>query len=209
MRAYRTPLPRVFAGLLEAGLNRALALDPQSAKRVLALQDKCLQLDIEDLGITLYLAFDSGHVTVSLDFDREPDTVISGTPAALFGMAAPDTAGAWGLPGSDVNIAGNASLARDVERLFSQLEPDWQAPLNDLFGDVLAYQMTSGLTQGIEALRRAAGDGAEMASAYFRDEAGELVGRAELAGFSQAVDALSDAADRLQARLDALAEKQP
>ena len=209
MKSYRTPLPRVFAGLLEAGLNRALALDRQSAKRLLALQDKCLQLDIEDLGITLYLAFDSGHVTVSLDSEREPDTVISGTPAALFGMAAPDTAGAWGLPGSDVRITGNANLARDIERLFSQLEPDWQTPLSDLFGDVLAYQMTTGLTQGFEALRRAAGDGAEMAAAYFRDETGELVGRAELAGFSQAVDALSDAADRLQARLDALAEKQP
>ena len=209
MRAYRTPLPRVFAGLLEAGLNRVLALDPQSAKRLLALQDKSLQLDIEDLDISLYLAFDSGHVTVSLDSEREPDTVISGTAAALFGMAAPDTAGAWGLPGSDVRIAGNANLARDVERLFSQLEPDWQTPVSDLFGDVLAYQMTTGIRQGIEALRRAAGDGAEMAAAYFRDEAGELVGRAELAGFSGAVDALSDAADRLQARLAALAEKQP
>lgn len=209
MRAYRTPLPRVFAGLLEASLNRALALDPRSAKRLLALQDKCLQLDIEDLGITLYLAFDSGHVSVSLDSEREPDTVIRGTPAALFGMAAPDASGTWGLPGSDVNIAGNANLARDIERLFSQLEPDWQAPLSDLFGDVLAYQMTTGLTQGFEALRRAAGDGAEMTAAYFRDEAGELVGRAELAGFGRAVDALSDAADRLQARLDALAEKQP
>ena len=208
MRAYRTPLPRVFAGLLEAGLNRALALDPKSAKRLLALQDKCLQLDIEDLAITLYLAFDSGHVTVSLNSEREPDTVISGTPAALFGMAAPDAASNWGLPGSDVHITGNASLARDIERLFSQLDPDWQTPVSDLFGDVLAYQMTTGIGQGLEALRRAAGDGAEMAAAYFRDEAGELVGRAELAGFSRAVDALSDAADRLQARLDAMAEKQ-
>lgn len=209
MRAYRTPLPRVLAGLLEAGLNRVLALDPQSAKRLLSLQDKCLQLDIEDLEITLYLAFDSGHVTVSLDSEREPDTVISGTPAALFGMAAPDPAGAWGLPGSDVRIAGNAKLARDIERLFSQLEPDWQAPLSGLFGEVAAYQLSTGIGQGLEALRRAVGDGAEMAAAYFRDEAGELVGRSELAGFSQAVDALSDAANRLQARLDALAEKQP
>lgn len=208
MRTYRTPLPRVFAGLLEAGLNRALALDPKSAKRLLVLQDKCLQLDIEDLDITLYLAFDSGHATVSLDFDREPDTVISGTPAALFGMAARDAAGAWGLPGSDVRIAGNANLARDIERMFSQLEPDWQTPASGLIGEVAAFQLTTGIGQGVEALRRAAGNGAEMAATYFRDETGELVGRAELAGFSEAVDTLSDAADRLQARLEALAEKQ-
>ncbi|NND46013.1 MAG: hypothetical protein HKN58_11890 [Xanthomonadales bacterium] len=207
MKTYRTPFPAMFAGLLEAAINRVLALDAASARRVLALQGKCLQLDLEGLEITLFLAFDSGSVLVSLDHDGEPDTTISGTPLALFGMAAPGDSGQWGLPGSDVTIAGNANLARDVERLFSRLDPDWQQPATELFGDVLGFQLASGLQQGLAALGEAARNTADMTARYFRDESGELVRPAEVTEFSRAVDAISDAADRLQARLDALKER--
>ena len=47
MADYRTPLPQLMAGLIEAGVNRVLALDSEAAKRLLKLQDKCLQLDLE------------------------------------------------------------------------------------------------------------------------------------------------------------------
>lgn len=206
MKTYRTPLPALLAGLLEAATNRVLALDPASAKRVLGLQGKCLQLDLEGLEISLYLSFESGNVLVSLTHEGEPDTVISGSPFALFNMAAPGDSAQWGLPGSDVNITGNASLARDVERLFSRLDPDWQRPATELFGDVLGFQLATGFQQGLAALRQAADSTADMAARYFRDETGELLRPAELAEFGRAVDALSDAADRLQARLDSLKE---
>jgi ubiquinone biosynthesis protein UbiJ len=202
---YRTPLPRAFAGLLEGAINRVLALDPDSAKRVLGLQGKCLQLDIEGLEIILFLTFESGNVRVGLDHDGEPDTVIRGSPFALFGMAAPGDASQWGLPGTDVNIAGNANLARDLERLFSQLDPDWQKPFTELFGDTLGYQLATGIEQALRALRDAAGQTAGMAASYLRDETGELLRPAEMKEFSRAVDALRYATDRLQARLDAMA----
>ena len=112
MPEYRTPLPQIMAGFLEAGFNRALPMDPESVTPLLKLQGKLLQLDLLGLAITLYLSFDSGNVQVSLDSESEPDTVISGTPIALFAMAAPGDIGNWGLPGSSVQISGDANLAR-------------------------------------------------------------------------------------------------
>ncbi len=207
MPEYRTPLPQMMAGFLEAGVNRVLALDPESAARLLKLQGKMLQLDLEGLAITLYLSFDSGNVQVALDSESEPDAVISGTPMALFAMAAPGNVSNWGLPGSSVQISGDANLARDIERLFSKLDPDWEQPLSDILGDVLGFQLASGLKQGVEAVRTAAETTTNMAGAYFRDETNVLVRPSELGEFNQAVDRLNDATERLEARIRNLAEQ--
>ncbi len=163
-----------------------------------------MQVDLEGLGISLYFTFDYGSVQVQLDPDAEPDTVISGTPIALFAMAAPDEISDWGLPGSGVRIEGNANLARDIGNLFSRLQPDWEGPLAAVLGDTLGFQVTSGLKQGAEAVREAAQTTAGLATGYFRDETGVLVLPAEIGEFNRAVDDLRDAVDRMQARIDRL-----
>jgi ubiquinone biosynthesis protein UbiJ len=201
---YRTPLPHLLAGFLEAGVNRVLALDPASEQRLLKLQGKTLQLDLEGLEISLFLSFDSGNVQVGLESDTEPDTLIRGTPVALFSMAAPGDAERWGLPGSNVHIEGDANLARDLERLFSKMEPDWEKPITDLLGDVLGFQLASGLKQGVAAVQAAAEGAGEAAGAFFRDDSEELVRPGELDEFNRAVDTLNDALGRLEARLRAL-----
>jgi ubiquinone biosynthesis protein UbiJ len=205
---YRTPMPQMMADFIELGVNRVLALDPESAKRVLKLQGKILQVDLVGLEITLFLSFDSGHVLVNLMADSEPDTTISGTPMALFAMAAPGDSDNWGLPGSSVQIAGDANLARDIEKIFSQMHADWEKPLTDIFGDVAGFQLASGLKQGVEAVKKAAGDTIDQAAFYFRDETDVLVRPEELKEFNFEVDGLTDAIDRLEARIRNLGRKE-
>jgi ubiquinone biosynthesis protein UbiJ len=197
----------MMAGFVEAGVNRVLALDPDSAARLLRLQGKSLQVTLEGLEITLFMSFDSGNVSVDLEPVKEPDTTISGTPMALFAMAAPGDTGNWGLPGSSVQISGDANLARDVERIFSQLNPDWEVPLTEILGNVAGYQLASGLKQGAESAREAVDQFAEMTGDWLREES-EIVARPEELGeFSNSVDGLSDAIDRLEARIKNLAGK--
>jgi ubiquinone biosynthesis protein UbiJ len=205
---YRTPLPQILAGLIEAGANRVLALDPESSTRLLKLQGKVLQLDLEGLEISLFLTFDSGNILAGLESDTEPDTIITGTPTALFAMAAPGEASNWGLPGSSVQISGDANLARDIERVFSKMEPDFQKPLTDILGDVVGFQFASGMKQGTEAVKKAVEQTAEMAGTYFRDESDFLVQPEELKGFNSAVDGLNDAIERLEAKIRNLSGKE-
>ena len=82
--------------------------------------------------------------------------VISGSPAALFTMAAPEGLGDWGSEGSRVTITGDANLARDLERLFSQLDPDWEGSLSRVFGDVWGHQVAAGIRTGAGQARQAA-----------------------------------------------------
>jgi ubiquinone biosynthesis protein UbiJ len=206
MADYRTPLPQLLASSLEAAVNRVLALDAESAGRLGKLEGRVLQLDVEGLGISLFLTSAYGNVQIGLQAEEEPDTVISGTPFALFAMAAPGDAANWGLPGSRVQISGDANLARDMEQVFSRLDPDWEGPLAGLFGDVLGFQFAAGLRQGVAAVREAAQSTAEMAGAYLRDEAPSLVRPFELKSFGDDVDKLREAVERLEKRLRQMQE---
>ena len=202
MPDYRTPMPGILALTLETAINRILALDEDSAERLQRLDNCMLRLDLEGIGITLFFAFGGQHVEVGTDSEYEPDTTISGSPFALFSMAAPEEAARWGSPESRVTISGDATLARDLEQLFSRLDPDWEGRLSRLLGDVLGHQVASGLRAGAKQLQRSAGDAGEMLREYLQSPRGPVAGAEEIDAFGAAVDELRRAADRLRARLD-------
>ena len=201
MPDYRTPLPGILAATLEAAINRLLALDESSPRRLQQLQGKNVRLELEGLGIVLNFSFTMHRVQVNLDADGEPDTVISGSPAALFAMALPEGEGRWGTPGSRVRIAGDATLARDLERVFSRLEPDWEAQLSNRFGDVLGHQLAAGARGAAGQLRDTLATLEDMSGEFFQRPGSPLAQAAEMSNFGQSVDALRDATERLEARL--------
>ena len=162
---YKTPLPGLLAFSLETAINKVVQMDVESPSRVNKLQNRLLQVDLEGLGITLFFTFKHGVVRVRLDADQEPDTVISGTPLALFSMAKPDDA-EWGLPESKVQINGDASLARDLEKIFSKLDPDWEGPLSGMLGDVAGFQAAAGIRQGVQTLKETVRSASDMFADY-------------------------------------------
>ena len=101
MADYITPLPGLLAHTLETAINHVLQLDAESPARVRQLEGKLLQVNLEGLSIALFFTFRHGVVRVRLDGEGTPDTVISGTPVALFSMAEPEDAD-WGLPKSNL-----------------------------------------------------------------------------------------------------------
>ena len=169
MAEYKTPLPGMLALALETAINQVLQLDNESPARVKKLQGRLLQVDLKGLGITLFFTFKYGNVKVSLDAEGEPDTIISGTPVALFSMAEPEDAN-WGLPESKVTINGDASLARDLERIFSKLDPDWESPLIGVLGDTAGYQAAQGIRYGVETAKSTARTLGSMLSSYMNKD---------------------------------------
>jgi ubiquinone biosynthesis protein UbiJ len=165
---YVTPLPGMLALTLETAINHVLQLDMESPARVRKLEGKLLQVNLDGLNITLFFTFKHGVVRVRLDAEGTPDTVISGTPIALFSMAEPEEAD-WGLPKSQVQINGDASLARDLERIFRKLEPDWEAPLAGLLGDVAGHQAAHGIRRGLDTARETARTAGEILSEFIKD----------------------------------------
>lgn len=219
MAEYRTPIPALLAATLQSGLNAVLALDTDSSDRLRRLEGRVLKLVLEGAGITFYFQGGARGVEVALDSFREDgqdteddaDTTVCGTPAALFSMAASEMGGGWAAPNSKVNISGDASLARDFERLFSRLDPDIESALAGLFGDVVGHQLAFGMKQGAQRARETATAASDVLGDVLREgtrggRTGPLVGSGEARSFADGVDELRDAVDRLEARIRMLAE---
>ena len=207
MADYRTPLPGLLAATLETAINRVLSLDENSPRRLQQLQGKHVRLELEGLNIKLNFLFSQHRVQVCLDMDGEPDTVISGSPVALFAMAIPDEEGHWGTPGSRVRISGDATLARDLERLFSRLDPDWEGQLSNVFGEVAGHQLAAGARGAAAALRETVATLEDMTGEFFQRPGSPLAQAAELKSFGNSVDTLRDATARLEARLRLIRER--
>ena len=187
--------------MLETAINRLLDLDENTPGRLERLDGRMLQLDIEGVGITLFFAFNGQHVEVGTKSEYEPDTVISGSPYALFSMAVPEDIGSWGTPESRVTITGDANLARDLERLFSRLDPDWEGRLSRIFGDVWGHQVAAGLRAGAGQARESAESAGDMISEYLQRDQGPLLRPQEIEDFASEVDETRAAAEQLEARI--------
>lgn len=222
MADYRTPIPALLAATLQSGINAVLALDTETTPRLERLEGRVLKLVLDGTGIAFYFTAGRHGIQVGLDNPavnpsgdgKEADTTVTGTPAALFFMAAPELGAGWSGPGSGVNIAGDAALARDFERLFSHLDPDIESALAGLFGDVFGHQLVVGLREGSRRARTAAGTAGEVLGEVLREgsrgrRSGPLVGTDEARRFADDVDALRDAIDRLEARMRAVADSGP
>jgi ubiquinone biosynthesis protein UbiJ len=190
--------------MLESAVNRLLELDQDTPARLERLEGRMLRLDIEGVGITLFFAFNGGQVEVGTRSSFEPDTVISGSPMALFAMAVPDEIGNWGSPDSRVSISGDANLARDLERLFSRLDPDWEGRLSRIFGDVWGHQVAAGMRAGAEQARESAGSAGEMISEYLQQNQAPVLGKDEFEVFSESVDETRAWADTLESQIKQL-----
>ncbi|MCJ7815692.1 MAG: SCP2 sterol-binding domain-containing protein [Xanthomonadales bacterium] len=201
MPEYKTPLPGIFAAMLESAINRLLELDDDTPSRMELLEGRMLQLDIEDIGITLFFAFNGHRVEVGTRSSYVPDTVISGSPVALFTMAVPDDINGWGNPRSRVKITGDANLARDLERLFSRLDPDWEGRISRIFGDVWGHQIAAGLRAGAEQARDTAQNASSMFSEYMEQNQAPVIRSEELDEFAEAIEETRHSVDLLETRI--------
>lgn len=208
MPTYRTPLPAALAASLEAAINRILAMDENTPRRLARLDQRRVQLELEGMGIVLNFAFTGQRVSINLNAEGEADTVIKGSPVALFAMAVPDGDGHWDTAGSRVQISGDATLARDLEKLFSSLDPDWERQMANWFGDVAGHQLSAGARGAAEALHETMTTLEDIAGEFLRRPASPLAQPEETRSFGQAVDSLRDATDRLEARLRIIRERQ-
>jgi ubiquinone biosynthesis protein UbiJ len=214
MPEYRTPLPAMLAASMQSGLNAVLALDPNSGARLDRIDGQVLRLELQGAGIELYFTASHQQFQVSLNnpLGDEADATVIGTPAALFSMAADELGSGWSGPDSKVNISGDAALARDFERLFSRLDPDFESALSGLFGDVAGHQLAIGLKEGVRRVRETAGEAGDVFGEVFREglrggKSGPLVGSDEMQRFTEGIDELRDAVERLEAKVRIVTEK--
>lgn len=192
--------PPPLLKLLESTLNRTLDLDSHALDALRALEGRTVALRLKPWPAPVGVRVEQGRLVVVNT--ESADLSIAATPGALLAMVA--ERGGFELPAGRVDISGDADLARRIQKLLAQLNPDWDAPFARVFGEVAGQQIASGL-RGLIGWGRATARAMVLnTSEYLREESRDLVAPAELDQFIDEVDQVRDATERAQARVERL-----
>lgn len=202
--------PTVVTAVLmaaEAAINRALELDPASSRdladmagTVLAIE--CLSPDVEVFAIVEA----EGKLHLTPYSEHNADTRVRGTLNDFLALATAEDPAAT-LINSDLEIVGNTAPLLALQTLVSKMQPDWEAPLVNVLGDVGGHQLANLLRQifrwgqtSTQSLRR-------QLSEFILEEGRLSPPAAELDAFFKEIDVLGLRVDRLESRLKRLGQR--
>lgn len=183
---------------METALNRAVDLDPDTRTRLDLLDGRSIQVYLNGPELALRISVEKGRLRVGPPEDGG-SLRVTASPGSLLAMAMRrDDDGV--APGK-VDIAGDAELARRLERLARQYAPDFEEAFARTFGDVvgvpLAKALRDGLAHARESMAHLTGDTAD----WLRDEGRVAVAPGEMDTFLDGVDAVRERTERAEARL--------
>jgi ubiquinone biosynthesis protein UbiJ len=194
----------LLARALEAALNRLVDLDPETRAALGALDGRAIALTFRDLPLSMRIAVLGDRLTIGPAFEGDSGLRVAATPFALLGLALARGRDEGIAPGQ-IEIAGDADLARRIERIAARFAPDFDEAFARQFGDVAGFQIARALRNALRGTRDAARALARDSAAFLTEESRDLVAKGELDGFLDDVDRLRERADRLEARLRRLA----
>lgn len=204
MTDQRSPLDafKPLAGrTLEAALNRALALDPETRDALRALDGRRVVVRIAAPRLALQITVEGDRLRVGpVDDGVEPDLAVRSTLGGLIAQL-PFLRRDDAPPVGRLRIEGDADLARRLQRLAERFDPDWQQPFTAVFGDVIGVQVAKAFAAALRTARVTAGTLAASAAEYVTEESRDAVARGELEAFYDDVDDVRDGVERLAARI--------
>ena len=196
--------PPLACAALEIALNRYLALEPAVLADFARLKDRVIALRAEGPGWEFFLVPHARGVTVLDAHDGKPDVRITATPTVLlrrvFRGAEAGVAG--------VQVEGDADLLQRFSALMAQVGFDPEEWLTGWVGGGAAHRISEGVRDLLGWGRRSASTLALDTAEYLREETRDLVHRADVERWIAEVDAVSERAEGLAARLERL-ERRP
>lgn len=190
----------------ETALNRVIALDPAAPGLLAPLQDQVFHFAVQDLKLDLFLLPSSTQVRLMGYWDGPVTAALHGDSRDFLALLRAEDAAAE-LINSDLVLRGDSRALIQLQAALAQLEPDWEAPLARLLGDVAAHSLGRGIRGGVRWLRSAGAALVRQHNDYWREESAHLVPQEAWQGFAAEVDQCRQASDRLAARLARLRQQ--
>ena len=191
---------------LEAILNRNIAASSAARATCRRLDGKTLAVNFSPAPgstlLSLYFRCNDECMTVATDNDGPCDAELFGTPFSYLGMIGRTSESA--VRSGAIRIEGDAETAQAFRDLLQAAQPEFEEELSRVAGDAAAHRVGT-MVRGLLNFGRRVGDTfAQNAAEYLQEESRDLVARIEVDEFNEAVDALRDDVERMQARLDRL-----
>jgi len=186
-------LPDLAAGAAVRLLNRQLDREGSAREQLRPFAGRTAQFELPPFSILLGVDA-AGRFTVA---SGTPDVNIAVDPTALPAVMLDPNALT-----QNVRLTGNAEFAQALSQALQRLRPEPEEELARFVGDAAAVRIVGAIRAAAAAAADGAGRFARSAADYFVAENPMLVTRSEAEAFARDVNALRDAVERLEKRLD-------
>ena len=188
-----------LASLLDYAMGRYLQADPPLvASSLKAMAGKVVGLSLTVPELELFLLIKEDTIRVCADYKEQPDTWIRGS---LFDLLKLGLDKDGNQPATHLEIIGDVHLGQRLQRLFAEVEFDWEELFAPAIGDIATHQ----LSEGVHATNRFVGRCMESlafsSGEFLREELKITPTQQEIAYFINNVEKLRDAVERLDAKL--------
>jgi ubiquinone biosynthesis protein UbiJ len=200
------PLRRLAGRALETALNHTLSLDPDTQQRLTALNGRRVQLHLRGPEIELAITVLDGRLKVGPpEASASGQLRVAATPGSLLAMLFKRDDD--GMAPGTVDIAGDAELARRLEKLATAFAPDFEEAFARTFGDVLGVPLAGAVRKALSHARDSATHLTEDAADWLREESRVALAPGEVEGFLDGVDTVRERSERLESRVQRLARR--
>jgi ubiquinone biosynthesis protein UbiJ len=163
-------------------------------------------LNFQPLDIKLFVILTCDGIDLQDDMEVEADTTITGSPMSLAMMGVHESS-TTSLFSGDVKIEGDIELGNQFQAFLENVEVDWEEPLSQITGDVIANQVGNAVRDFSAWLKESSETNGLNVSEYFREEQNMLPSKFEVERFKKNIDELRFSADRLEAKVNRLITK--
>jgi ubiquinone biosynthesis protein UbiJ len=195
------PLRKLAGRALQTALNHTLSLDPDTQQKLAALNGRRVQLHLRGPELALAITVDDGKLLVGPPQD-DSQLRVATTPGSLLAMLFRRDDD--GIAPGKVEIAGDAELARRLEKLASKFAPDFEEAFARSFGDVLGVPLAKAVRRGLSHARESAAHFTEDGADWLREEARVALAPGEVEDFLDGVDHLRERSERMESRVQRL-----
>ena len=188
---------------METALNQVLRLDPETLKKLDALNGKSVKIELTDWETEFYILPYRQGLQLLSDYHKEPDTIIKGK---LINLVKVGAAGATTTSMFDesVAISGDTRTGEAMRDVLRNIDIDWEEHLSKIVGDVAAHKLAYHFKKTVAFGKKSVRSLGENIQEYLHYESKQLPTKAAVENFYQGVSKLRDDVDRMEARVKRL-----
>ena len=191
----------------EGAINRGLELDPASARDLADLSGTILAIECWAPALEVFAVVEPEGRLHLTSYCEQPCSVrVRGGLSDFLALTTADDP-AVTLINSDLEIIGNSAPLIALQTLVGNMQPDWEAPLVEVLGDVAGHQLANLLRQVFSWGQNSRKSLRRQLSEFILEEGRLSPPAAELENFYQEIDSLVLKTDRIESRLKRLAQR--
>ena len=180
-------------------IQRALEYDPSSRIALSQLAPHVLAIQVTAPEFKVFVVPDEKGIRLLGNYEGEITTQLQGSLFALISLVKSER---LNLKETNVELIGNTSFISELQKIFKNIDIDWEEMLSQVFGDIIGHQGAEIVRSKLSWSKDRVNNIQRLTSEFLTEELRVLPSSPELNFFNSQVDELKLGVDRAQARIE-------